>query len=68
MRNQVNSLIAFLIILDRQPSRAPKLQLLPLHAGLSTSEQLAVFSQAEEGMRKIVLATNIAEVSFEARL
>jgi ATP-dependent RNA helicase DDX35 len=39
------------------------MRLLPLHAGLSTDEQLAVFSSAERGERKVVVSTNIAEAS-----
>jgi ATP-dependent RNA helicase DDX35 len=37
----------------------------PLHAGLSTDEQLRVFEPAERGHRKVIVATNIAEVSSE---
>jgi ATP-dependent RNA helicase DDX35 len=37
--------------------------LLPLHAGLSTEEQLRIFEPAERGTRKIVVSTNIAEAS-----
>jgi ATP-dependent RNA helicase DDX35 len=39
------------------------MRLLPLHAGLSTDEQLAVFAPAERGERKVVVSTNIAEAS-----
>jgi len=37
--------------------------LLALHAGLSTDEQLRIFEPAERGHRKIIVSTNIAEVS-----
>ncbi|EJD05655.1 P-loop containing nucleoside triphosphate hydrolase protein [Fomitiporia mediterranea MF3/22] len=37
---------------------------LPLHAGLSTDEQMAIFSPAERGTRKVIVATNIAEASI----
>jgi ATP-dependent RNA helicase DDX35 len=41
----------------------PKLNVLPLYAGLPSSEQLAVFQPAEEGERKVIVATNVAEAS-----
>ena len=41
----------------------PKLNALPLYAGLPTSEQLAVFQPAQEGERKVIVATNVAEAS-----
>lgn len=46
----------------RLPRAAPRLTLLPLHAGLSTEEQLRVFETPEMGKRKVIVATNIAEV------
>ena len=36
----------------------------PLHSSLSTAEQTAVFTVPPEGVRKIVVATNIAETSI----
>ncbi|KAK0532280.1 hypothetical protein OC834_002666 [Tilletia horrida] len=45
------------------PSGSPKLVLLPLHAGLSTEEQTAIFLRTPRGSRKVVIATNIAEAS-----
>ncbi|EIW85298.1 P-loop containing nucleoside triphosphate hydrolase protein [Coniophora puteana RWD-64-598 SS2] len=45
------------------PRGAPRLQLLPLHAGLSTDEQLGVFNPAQLGFRKVIASTNIAEAS-----
>ena len=51
---------------DRLPRGAPQLIPLPLHAGLPTDDQLAVFQPAERGTRKVVVSTNIAEVSMEA--
>lgn len=49
-------------------SRLPRgaIQIIPLalHAGLSTEEQLRVFNIAEQGTRKVIAATNIAEVSY----
>lgn len=45
------------------PSSAQALQPLPLYAGLSTDEQMYVFSEAAENTRKVILSTNIAEAS-----
>ncbi|KAJ9612612.1 hypothetical protein H2200_004209 [Cladophialophora chaetospira] len=45
------------------PSQAQALQPLPLYAGLSTEEQMYVFSEAAENTRKVILSTNIAEAS-----
>lgn len=39
------------------------MSLLPLYAGLPTEEQMKVFEAAEPGIRKVILSTNIAEVS-----
>ncbi|KZP24870.1 pre-mRNA splicing factor [Athelia psychrophila] len=44
------------------PKSAPRLQPLALHAGLSTESQLKVFEPAASGTRKIIIATNIAEI------
>ena len=43
------------------PSRV---RVYPLHSSLSTSEQTAVFDVPPEGIRKIVVSTNIAETSI----
>ncbi|EXJ80170.1 hypothetical protein A1O1_08312 [Capronia coronata CBS 617.96] len=43
--------------------QAQALQPLPLYAGLSTEEQMYVFSEAAENTRKVILSTNIAEAS-----
>lgn len=45
------------------PSEAQAIQPLPLYAGLSTEEQMYVFSEAADNTRKVILATNIAEAS-----
>lgn len=48
--------------LCRLPRNATRMTLLALHAGLTTDEQLRVFEPAERGYRKVIVATNIAEV------
>ncbi|CAA7270169.1 unnamed protein product [Cyclocybe aegerita] len=45
------------------PSRATRLIPLPLHAGLTTDEQLRIFQSASPGTRKVIISTNIAEAS-----
>lgn len=50
-------------ILTRLPRNTPRILLLPLHAGLSTDEQLRIFEPAERGTRKVIISTNIAEAS-----
>ncbi|KAF8332542.1 P-loop containing nucleoside triphosphate hydrolase protein [Amanita rubescens] len=45
------------------PKNASRPLLLPLHAGLSTDDQLKVFEPAQRGFRKIIAATNVAEAS-----
>lgn len=45
------------------PEGSPKLLLLPLHAGLSSEEQTAIFEPTPRGSRKCIVATNIAEAS-----
>lgn len=50
---------------DQLPSlkAKDKLLLIPLHAGLNTEEQMAVFEPAPAHTRKVILSTNIAEAS-----
>ena len=45
-------------------SRDRKWKLFPLHGSLPTSQQREIFKPAPSGMRKIVIATNIAESSI----
>ena len=45
------------------PKNAGRLSLLPLYAGLPTENQMRIFEPAEPGTRKVILSTNIAEVS-----
>lgn len=47
----------------RLPPNATRLLPMPLHAGLSTDEQLQIFQPAARGTRKAIISTNIAEVS-----
>jgi len=50
------------------PAFAPKLagcaMVLPLHGSLSLDEQQRVFVRPPQGLRKVVLATNVAESSI----
>ncbi|KAJ3922161.1 P-loop containing nucleoside triphosphate hydrolase protein [Lentinula edodes] len=48
---------------SRTTRSMPILVPLPLHAGLTTEEQLAVFEPAQRGTRKVIVSTNIAEAS-----
>ena len=38
------------------------LNILPLHSGLTPDEQMKIFEPSERGSRKVIVATNIAEV------
>lgn len=54
------------ILADRRldlPRGSLPLDLHPLHAGLSSEEQVAVFTPTPRGTRKCIVATNIAETS-----
>ncbi|GJJ09371.1 hypothetical protein Clacol_003593 [Clathrus columnatus] len=50
-------------LLPDLPKGYPQLHPLPLHAGLSTDEQLMVFEPTPRDVRKVVISTNIAEAS-----
>ncbi|GAA5963647.1 hypothetical protein JCM21900_000208 [Sporobolomyces salmonicolor] len=45
-------------------SLASSLLILPLHANLTSAEQTSVFRPTPKGMRKVVVATNVAETSI----
>lgn len=44
-------------------SESPSLLPLPLYAGLTTEQQMYVFEEAPQNMRKVIFSTNIAEAS-----
>ena len=46
----------------RLPRDLPALNALPLYSGLGTAEQLQAFAPAQPGTRKVIIATNVAEV------
>ncbi|KAM6500789.1 P-loop containing nucleoside triphosphate hydrolase protein [Amanita muscaria] len=50
--------------LSTLPRHTSRLLLLPLHAGLTTEEQIEVFKPTERGFRKVIAATNVAEASI----
>ncbi|KAJ5248723.1 hypothetical protein N7468_000174 [Penicillium chermesinum] len=57
---------AIQLISERAASLHPKsasLSPLPLYAGLTTEQQMYVFEPAGEGVRKVIVSTNIAEAS-----
>jgi ATP-dependent RNA helicase DDX35 len=41
-----------------------KLKPLPIYAGLPSEQQLEIFEQVSHNVRKVVVATNIAEASI----
>eukprot|EP00057_Strongylocentrotus_purpuratus_P028270 XP_011682744.1 PREDICTED: putative ATP-dependent RNA helicase DHX57 [Strongylocentrotus purpuratus] len=46
------------------PRKPKKYKLIPLHSSLSSEDQNAAFDKPQEGITKIVIATNIAETSI----
>ncbi|EEB07589.1 ATP-dependent RNA helicase [Schizosaccharomyces japonicus yFS275] len=48
----------------RNIGSAPQMVALPLYSGLTLDEQMRVFQKVEQGSRKVVFATNIAEASI----
>ena len=61
MSIRLGYLIAFLRSISL-PKQLQTLVSLPLYAGLTNAEQLQVFETTARGYRKVVIATNVAEV------
>ncbi|GAA5907970.1 hypothetical protein JCM5296_000774 [Sporobolomyces johnsonii] len=49
--------------LHRLPQGSPALKAFPLHSGLSTEAQMAVFEPPPPRTRKVIVSTNVAEAS-----
>ncbi|KAF9434626.1 hypothetical protein BGZ76_007704 [Entomortierella beljakovae] len=45
------------------PNKYPDILVLPIFAGLPTEEQMLVFEPSDDGVRKVVVSTNVAEAS-----
>jgi len=52
------------ILLGSGDLRRHRCKVLPLHSSLSTEQQQEIFNRPPPGMRKVVIATNIAETSI----
>jgi len=50
-----------------QLENAPALAILPIYSQLPSDLQAKIFQKAENGVRKCVVATNIAETSLTGR-
>ncbi|XP_018090692.1 probable ATP-dependent RNA helicase DHX35 [Xenopus laevis] len=64
---EVESVVSMLVEQARILSRSgmkKHLRVLPMYAGLPTSEQMKVFERVSHSARKVVIATNIAETSI----
>ena len=48
----------------RDPVQLPALEVMPCHATMPMEEQAAIFKQLPAGVRKVIVATNIAETSI----
>lgn len=48
---------------DSMPRGAPAMAPMPLHAGLTSEQQLSIFEPPPARTRKVVISTNIAEAS-----
>lgn len=46
------------------PATCPKMFVCPIYASMPSHQQMAVFTPAPKGCRKVILATNIAETSI----
>ena len=53
-----------LLLQNKDLKRNPNLRALPVYAALPFEAQCEIFSQAAPGVRKVVVATNIAETSI----
>ena len=63
-QEEVERVVSLLIDEARSlPKDAMKLRVLPMYGSLPTSEQLKVFDRTPRGVRKVIVATNIAEAS-----
>lgn len=51
-------------IKETENVNAPELLILPIYSQLSSDLQAKIFEKAEKGLRKCVVATNIAETSL----
>lgn len=48
----------------QRDSNAPKLSIIPVHSKLTKEEQQKIFKPLKDGVRKIILSTNITETSL----
>ncbi|XP_040186377.1 probable ATP-dependent RNA helicase DHX35 [Rana temporaria] len=66
-QDEVESVVSMLVEQARTLARSgmkKHLRVLPMYAGLPTSEQMKVFERVSTNVRKVVVATNIAETSI----
>jgi HrpA-like RNA helicase len=61
---EITKLYRFIVTDKYIGQRSTKFTIIPLHSSLSSIMQHKVFDRPPEGVRKIVLATNIAETSI----
>lgn len=48
----------------RQESNAPTLSIIPVHSKLASADQMAIYAPLQNGIRKVILSTNITETSL----
>lgn len=48
----------------RNRSNAPSISVIPVHSKLTSEDQKAIFKPKQDGVRKVILSTNIAETSI----
>uniref|UniRef100_A0A8C3SIU4 Probable ATP-dependent RNA helicase DHX35 n=1 Tax=Chelydra serpentina TaxID=8475 RepID=A0A8C3SIU4_CHESE len=66
-QEEVETIVSMLIEQARVLSRSgmkKHLRVLPMYAGLPSSEQMKVFERVSHSVRKVIVATNIAETSI----